>query len=707
MTRCRILVCCTALLAAALVGCPADTESCTPACDGNTCGSDGCGGRCGCAEGAFCNEESLACCAPSCDGRNCGTDGCGGTCGECGNGATCNPRVGRCQGGCTPSCDGRTCGSDGCGGSCGTCDGVLVCNQSTGRCGEACQPVCGGKVCGDDGCGGLCGSCGDGAACDSGVCVAGPACDDLVRNGNEADVDCGGSCEGKCPVGKACGTPSDCGSGLCQSNVCAPGPLCANNGKDAWETDTDCGGKDCAPCAKGKYCVKSSDCLTDACVFGVCELPTCTDQIRNQDETGIDCGGPCDGCLDGTRCLDAGDCTSLNCSAGRCISCYDLVKNGTETDRDCGGGMCQGCANELACRQGSDCAGGGCENSACCTANACGFCGALSDETCDGKDNDCNGATDDNLGEGQLCPKQAAPCAGARAGCRGAAGWVCDDQAYADFTYQYRPTETGYCDDSLDNDCDGKKNYDDTADCCKADCTNKDCGGDGCGGTCGTCAAKESCSTEGTCEAQCGAFPSTTCDGYCGQQYGSGSACYCYDYMCQQDPANCCPDFKSCCGTCTPSCAGRECGDNGCGGSCGSCTGGKACSPSGKCETVACGADPQNSCNQYCGQAWNMYYSCSCAASCATSPTGCCADYASCCAVTDPCQGIGEIGCCKNNTVYYCSSGSLVTDVCTGGSAGYDLCGWYPGDASYMAGYYCTDTTAADPAGTYPKACPF
>jgi hypothetical protein len=57
--------------------------------------------------------------------------------------------------------------------------------------------------------------------------------------------------------------------------------------------------------------------------------------------------------------------------------------------------------------------------------------------------------------------------------------------------------------------------------------------------------------------------------------------------------------------------------------------------------------------------------------------------------------------------VYYCSNGSLVTDVCTGGSAGYDLCGWYPGDASYMAGYYCTDTTAEDPAGTYPKACPF
>jgi hypothetical protein len=102
-----------------------------------------------------------------------------------------------------------------------------------------------------------------------------------------------------------------------------------------------------------------------------------------------------------------------------------------------------------------------------------------------------------------------------------------------------------------------------------------------------------------------------------------------------------------------------------------------------------------------------MYYSCSCAASCATSPEGCCADYASCCAVTDPCYGIGDIGCCKNNTVYYCSGGALASQACTGSGTGTESCGWYAGDASYMAGYYCTSSTASDPSGTYPKACPF
>ncbi len=35
--------------------------------------------------------------------------------------------------------------------------------------------------------------------------------------------------------------------------------------------------------------------------------------------------------------------------------------------------------------------------------------------------------------------------------------------------------------------------------------------------------------------------------------------------------------------TCTPNCAGKECGDNGCGGSCGTCGSGKTCNPSGRC----------------------------------------------------------------------------------------------------------------------------
>jgi len=97
-----------------------------------------------------------------------------------------------------------------------------------------------------------------------------------------------------------------------------------------------------------------------------------------------------------------------------------------------------------------------------------------------------------------------------------------------------------------------------------------------------------------------------------------------------------------------------------------------------------------------------MYYSCSCAASCASSPSGCCADYASCCATTDPCNGVGYEGCCKSNTVYYCENSALANVLCTGTTNPY--CGWNSG----VAGYDCmTTNTGADPDGTFPMACPF
>jgi hypothetical protein len=38
---------------------------------------------------------------------------------------------------------------------------------------------------------------------------------------------------------------------------------------------------------------------------------------------------------------------------------------------------------------------------------------------------------------------------------------------------------------------------------------------------------------------------------------------------------------------CTPNCTNRECGDNGCGGSCGSCSGGLSCNASGQCQSPA------------------------------------------------------------------------------------------------------------------------
>jgi len=40
---------------------------------------------------------------------------------------------------------------------------------------------------------------------------------------------------------------------------------------------------------------------------------------------------------------------------------------------------------------------------------------------------------------------------------------------------------------------------------------------------------------------------------------------------------------QPCQGACTPNCAGKQCGDNGCGGSCGTCTEGAVCNQNGQC----------------------------------------------------------------------------------------------------------------------------
>jgi hypothetical protein len=66
----------------------------------------------------------------------------------------------------------------------------------------------------------------------------------------------------------------------------------------------------------------------------------CTDNIKNQNETDVDCGGVCDKCANGRSCLTDSDCESGYCNPDdECSapSCYDGWRNGNETDVDCGG----------------------------------------------------------------------------------------------------------------------------------------------------------------------------------------------------------------------------------------------------------------------------------------------------------------------------------------------------------------------------------
>ncbi len=94
---------------------------------------------------------------------------------------------------------------------------------------------------------------------------------------------------------------------------------CLNGINDGEESDIDCGGE-CSPCNDGSSCFTGDDCLSKVCVSGICQTAICSDNITNQDETDIDCGGlKCDPCGEGKHCIADSDCMlGLECVSGAC-----------------------------------------------------------------------------------------------------------------------------------------------------------------------------------------------------------------------------------------------------------------------------------------------------------------------------------------------------------------------------------------------------
>jgi hypothetical protein len=158
---------------------------------------------------------------------------------------------------------------------------------------------------------------------------------------------------------------------------------------------------------------------------------------------------------------------------------------------------------------------------------------------------------------------------------------------------------------------------------CTSSCTGLECGSDGCGGSCGTCDDGKECQA-GQCAYPGAEYPDI-CLGFqkpskatCSEDYSSTGCCdergrvvwcdkgqlFCNDCPSQPSPANTCgwvtiqgfsgydcggtqadPSgiFPRTCGTtCQPDCTGRQCGDNGCGDSCGACSDGILCD-AGQC----------------------------------------------------------------------------------------------------------------------------
>ncbi len=84
---------------------------------------------------------------------------------------------------------------------------------------------------------------------------------------------------------------------ICSENCnieCAPGVLsntCNNLIKDNDETGIDCGGL-CSPCPEGQGCKEDSDCESRICINNICREDPCTNSVIDDGETDVDCGVP-------------------------------------------------------------------------------------------------------------------------------------------------------------------------------------------------------------------------------------------------------------------------------------------------------------------------------------------------------------------------------------------------------------------------------
>ncbi|MBM4370529.1 MAG: hypothetical protein FJ098_02695, partial [Deltaproteobacteria bacterium] len=364
-----------------------DADACVPLCEaeGRECGDDGCGGSCGdCGEGFVCVD--FLCLESGAPGTPCGGDGdcddgpcigpdggrfCSATCdgeGDCPEGWLCVPQPDEAGTICVPACpDAPTCDElealcgfpeDGCGTYlwCGDCGEFELCNKDF---------VC---VCAFLSCGGAC--CAQGETCKAGACTS------------PCDPPCGPceDCVGTACQPKTC-TPS-CGPGFhCDCGACLPG------GKPGDPCSVS------SPCMDGLECVGGVCCgTTDATCDGIdddCDGFTDEDYVPD-----ASCGqGPC---LEGNTPSSCAGGVETPCKPGLPLSAADTSCDGVDDDCDgaadddyaaeasCGTGACKTGNTPSSCLEGTE------------TPCVPGLPLAAADATCDGVDDDCDGLTDED-----------------------------------------------------------------------------------------------------------------------------------------------------------------------------------------------------------------------------------------------------------------------------------------------------------------------
>jgi hypothetical protein len=420
-------------------GCPAGQHTCADACVRNdsplTCGNlcTPCpapqGGSAAC-DGIKC---SVLCpagskpCLDKCVDQNAACDGtcpagqnaCSGICVD-------TRSLSACGTSCTPcptSANGDT-----------TCDGDkcdLKCKPGFHRCGDVC--VADGDV---KHCGTSCTPCeaptGGGAMCDGAKC--GSVCPDGTKLCAGACIPINAPCNGQCPAGR-----HDC-SGNCTPN-----------------TDVNSCGVSCAPCRPPDNA--EATCDGNACGFR-CRpgYHACGPDCRSNNSV-ESCGDRC------SRC-EAPPGGQPTCSNGQCdFTC--------PTGRKCGG----------RCAANDDLCGGSCGQGYRVCMGACVANATITTETCDGKDNDCDGQVDENLSRD--C---SAVC--------GAGKQACSNGTWGTCVGSRNPTAEA-C-NGTDDDCNGVN--DDGSNLCASDqaCQNGRCVPI-CGGIGQDCCDNTRCNSGGRC----------------------------------------------------------------------------------------------------------------------------------------------------------------------------------------------------------------
>ncbi|TKC98629.1 DUF4215 domain-containing protein [Polyangium fumosum] len=167
-----------------------------------------------------------------------------------------------------------------------------------------------------------------------------------------------------------------------------------------------------------------SACAVDACYTCDANAPSaCTPKAAGEacEDTKI-----CNEAGQCVECIDNSQCGTGYCFQNACAACDDTVKNGDETDVDCGGMHCGLCEQGKTCLAGADCTSTFCADGVCCSAACDSACAACNIPGLVGECNFIDKYSDDpSYGMGESCLAANGKTCSGLGNCLSAEGATC------------------------------------------------------------------------------------------------------------------------------------------------------------------------------------------------------------------------------------------------------------------------------------------